>query len=516
MTTIAPQQRLAVLPGSTATAPNLPGQLNVQIPLQPAFNPYLSAGRTPSDRRLLNVALQPPAQWTAFDANITAGSGVLTFSAQAMLDSSIGTSPAEVTLTMAGHEVVNTHAQNLSTGNTVAVRTRHGAPGQAPAWQATIQRQPTIPTQLMQGLNNAQQTLLAGALGTPQGQWWQTRYSTYGASDTLEYAFHVGSMPNGDARSVVSVQATLQNQQVQGVTVFDSATGESVSAPVLAQPLQLLGQPVAIASSAVANDPDLNAILTGGGPRNHVRRSQLPNGVALTFTTRSPNSGAGPDDREVTLHLMPSPGNSYQVVGGSVATLAAVPVTTVPPTTVPTTTIPTTRVNTSVPTTTVGTTTVPTTQPTTTASGSRPVRGGQPPGTVTGTYPGAGGAAVTLAQGVIDRMLSDSERTASYLANNLHAAWAAQNPNRTMDDLVRDIVATATTAPQGTPFQMGAPGKTPAPWRFDFTLCGQNVQALLMFDARMTQCDDVLVLTAGSDERKEAHRMRLQYHRRHP
>ena len=40
--------------------------------------------------------------------------------------------------------------------------------------------------------------------------------------------------------------------------------------------------------------------------------------------------------------------------------------------------------------------------------------------------------------------------------------------------------------------------------------------ALLVFDAAMTQCDDLLVLTAGSNERKEAHRTRLQYHRRHP
>jgi len=553
-TTAAPPQRLAMVPGSAAAAPTLPAQLNVQIPLRPAFHSHLMAGLDANERRLLNFATRPPAQWSAFDVNAILGTGVVTFSVRDRSSAIVSQPTIEAVLTMAANEVTYAMAQNLDTGDTVGVPTRHGAPGQRPSWQATIQRQPTVPAQLLQGLSNDQQILLAQALGTPQAQWGQLRYSTYGPTETLEYAYQVGTAPDGrSARSVVIVQASVQNQQIASVTVTNDATGESVSAPVLPQPLQLFGQQVSIARSAVANDPELNAILTGGGPRNHVRPSRQPNGASLTFTTRSPNSGPGPDDREVTLHLAPSPGNRYQVVGGSVAPLATTTTTatTVTPAVLPPqgpvvalqpgTVIPAAQSSAapltsagSQPTTVVGSTTVPTTAlppttvpptivpttttvpPTTTASTIPPIQGGPPPGNVTSNYPGAGGAAVTLAQGVIDRLLSDWERTNGYLANGLHTAWDAQNPNRTMGDFIRDLVATATIAPQGTPYQVGVPGTTPEPWRFDFTLGGQNVQALLMFDQAMTQCDDVVVLTATSSERKEAHRMRLQYYRRHP
>jgi len=265
----------------------------------------------------------------------------------------------------------------------------------------------------------------------------------------------------------------------------------------------------------VANDPELNGILTGAGPRNNVLSTPQPNGgMAATFTTRSPNSsGPGPDDRAVTLHLARSPGNRYQVVGGSVDPLGAVASTTVPATSVPATSG-----------TTVTTTTGPAqrstaVQPTVTTAVA--VQGGprRAPLIRQGTtYPGANGSTVTISQAVIDRVLANHDRVTSFHANGLMNAWSTLNPNRVQADFVRDLVSAVTTAPSGVPRQVGRStgAVSPRPWQVDVSMCGQNVSVLMMLtDRALTQCDDIQVIDNPANQTETIRKMRLQYVARH-
>ena len=515
----APQQRATV---PTVAAPVLPSQLNVQVNLRPIFSPQLTSNLDDSQRRLLNAARQPPAQWGAFDCGTFGGNGSLVFSTVARGVSSISRPPVvDVFLTLQSSQVVAA-TLHADTGESVSAQADLLSGSQQPpaAWQGTVNMQATVPANLLQGLSAEQQSLVAGALGTPQAQWQQVRCNTYGADPSLEFSFVPAGPPVLTAqgprpRGAVNVEATVRNQQIASVTVVDETTGETASAPVLPQTLQLFGQNITIAASAVANDPELNGILTGAGPRNNVLSTPQPNGgMAATFTTRSPNSnGPGPDDRAVTLHLARSPGNRYQVVGGSVDPLGAVASTTVPATSVPATSG-----------TTVTTTTGPAqrstaVQPTVTTAVA--VQGGprRAPLIRQGTtYPGANGSTVTISQAVIDRVLANRERVTSFQANGLMSAWSTLNPNRVQGDFVRDLVSAVTTAPSGVPRQVGRSTGvvSPRPWQVDVSMCGQNVSVLMMLtDQALTQCDDIQVIDNPANQTETIRKMRVHYIARH-
>ena len=512
---IAPPQRAAV---PTVAAPVLPSQLSVQVNLRPIFPPQLTANLDDSQRRLMNCARQPPAQWTAYDCGTFGGNGPLVFSTVGRGVTSISRPPVvEVFLTLQSSQVVAA-TLHADTGESISVTADllSGSEQPPPTWQGTVNMQAAVPPNLLQGLSAEQQSLVAGALGTPQAQWQQVRCNTYGTDPCLQFSFVPAGPPvlttqGPRPRGAVNVEATLRNQQIASVTVLDETTGETASAPVLPQTLQLFGQPVTIAASAVANDPELNGILTGTGPRNGVLSTPQTNGgMAVTFTTRSPNSnGPGPDDRTVTLHLIQSPGNRYQVVGGSVAPLAAAATTTVPATSVPATSG-----------TTVTTTTGPAQRTTTAAppvTTAPPVQRG--PMTAQGpAYPGANGVAVTISQTAISRVCADQDRLNGFQANGLISAWGTLNPTRGPSDFVRDLVSAVTTAPLSIPRQVGSTTRTasPRPWVVDVNLCGQRVTVLMaLSDQALTQCDDVQVIPSTAAQGEAVRRMRIGYHMRH-
>ena len=215
----------------------------------------------------------------------------------------------------------------------------------------------------------------------------------------------------------------------------------------------------------------------------------------------------------MTLHLARSPGNRYQVVGGSVDPLGAAASTTVPATSVPATSG-----------TTITTTTGPSqrstaVQPTVTTAVAVP--GGLPRapfirhGT---TYPGANGSAVTISQAVIDRVLANQNRVAEFQANGVMGAWSALNPNRAPADFVRDLVLAFTASPLGIPQQVGRSYRTgsPRPWQVDVSFNGQSVRVLLsLSDQALTQCDDVQVLVNAATQSEEVRKMRIGYTLRH-